>query len=284
MTEKVAVITRSSSGFGLLTALELAAAGYRVVATMRSLERRHLLDDALRQRNATAKVNIRQLDITDSAKIPAVIDKTIADYGPIDVLVNNAGFAMAGFLEDVTIDELRGQFETNFFGHVAVTKAALPAMRRQRSGYIIMVTSIGDRCANPVIGSYSSSKFAPEVWSEALRIEMLPVGVKVVLVEPGAYQTDIWERNAQISPMAFNPESPNYARARRFSEYARKNVHKRDAREVAQLILRIAETPHPKLRYVAGSDAVLQLIFRTVLPWRRYEKMIARFLKIDQLD
>jgi NAD(P)-dependent dehydrogenase (short-subunit alcohol dehydrogenase family) len=284
MTEKLAVITGSSSGFGLLTAVELAAAGYRVVATMRNLERRHLLDDALRQRNAAAKVDIRQLDITDSAKIPAVIDKVVADYGRIDVLINNAGFAVGGFLEDVTLEELRGQFETNFFGHVAVTKAALPAMRRQRSGHIIMVTSIAGRCANPVIGSYAASKFALEGWSEALRIEMQPLGVQVVLVEPGAYQTDIWERNAQISPMALNPASPNYARARRFSEYAQKNVHKRDAREVAQLILRIAENPRPKLRYLAGSDAVMQLMFRTVLPWHRYEKMIAKFLKIDQLD
>jgi NAD(P)-dependent dehydrogenase (short-subunit alcohol dehydrogenase family) len=284
MNEKIAVLTGASSGFGLLTAVELATAGYRVIATMRNLERRHLLDEALRPRNALANVDVRQLDITQTATIPTVIEKVVADYGRIDVLVNNAGFALAGFLEDVTLEELRKQFETNFFGHVAVTKAVLPVMRRQRSGHIVMVTSIGGRCANPVIGSYSASKFALEGWSEALRIEMQPLGVQVVLVEPGAYQTDIWERNAQVGRMTLDPASPNHARARRFSEYALKQVHKRDAREVAQLILRIAENPRPRLRYVAGTDAWIQLLFKTIAPWRRYERVIAKTVKIDRLD
>jgi NAD(P)-dependent dehydrogenase (short-subunit alcohol dehydrogenase family) len=284
MGEKIAVITGSSSGFGLLTAVELAAAGYRVVATLRNLERRKFLEDALQQKNLLTMVDVRQLDVTDTAAIPGVIDKIVADYGRIDALVNNAGFAMAGFLEDVTLEELRRQFETNFFGHVAVTKAVLPVMRKQRSGHIIMVTSIGGRCAAPVIGSYSASKFALEGWSESLRIEMQPVGVQVVLVEPGAYKTDIWDRNSQISPMTFDPSSPNAARAKRFSDYALKQVHKRDAREVAQLILRIAKNPRPNLRYVAGSDAHIQLFLKNVLPWRRYERMIAKVMKIDQAD
>jgi NAD(P)-dependent dehydrogenase (short-subunit alcohol dehydrogenase family) len=285
MSEKIAVITGSSSGFGLLTTVELAAAGYRVVATMRNPARRHLLDDALRRRNAAAMVDVRTLDITDPGIIIAeMIKKIVADYGRIDLLVNNAGFAMAGFLEDVTLDELRRQFETNFFGHVAVTKAVLPAMRRQRSGHIVMITSVGGRCGTPVIGSYSASKFALEGWSEALRIEMQPLGVQVVLVEPGAYKTDIWDRNSQVGDVALDPTSPNFARSRRFSEYALKNVHKRDAREVAQLILRIAETPRPKLRYLAGSDARFQVAFRALMPWRNYERAIAKILKIDRLD
>lgn len=282
--QKIAVITGASSGFGLLTAVELSAAGYRIVATMRNLERRHLLDDALRARNAHANVDIRQLDITNTAAIPEVIQKIAADYGRIDVLINNAGFAMGGFLEDVSLDELRRQFETNFFGHVSVTKAVLPIMRRQRAGHIIMVTSIAGRCAQPVIGAYSSSKWALEGWSEALRIEMQPVGVQISLVEPGAYDTDIWVRNASVGQQALDPSSPNHARSKRFSEYAIKQVHKQDARDVARLILRIAEDPHPKLRYVAGKDAKMQLLFRTLLPWKRYERSVAKFLKIDQLD
>ncbi len=191
---------------------------------------------------------------------------------------------MAGFLEDVTMEELRQQFETNFFGHVAVTKAVLPQMRKQRSGHIIMVTSIGGRCAAPVIGSYGASKFALEGWSEALRIEMQPLGVQVVLVEPGAYETDIWVRNATVGTMALNPASPNFARAKRFSEQAVKNTKKADAREVARLILKIAEDPHPRLRYVAGKDAKMQLRLKALLPWKSYEKMMAKFLKIDRLD
>jgi NAD(P)-dependent dehydrogenase (short-subunit alcohol dehydrogenase family) len=284
MAQKIAVITGASSGFGLLTAVELSAAEYRVVATMRNLERRHLLDEALRKRNALTNVDIRQLDITETANIAAVIEKIAADYGRIDVLVNNAGFAMAGFLEDVTLDELRKQFETNFFGHVAVTKAVLPVMRKQRSGHIIMVTSIAGRCAQPVIGAYASSKWALEGWSEALRIEMQAVGVQIVIVEPGAYETDIWVRNAQLGQSVSNASSPNAARSKRFSDHILKSVHKADAREVAQLILRIAENPHPKLRYVAGRDAKMQLAFRTLAPWKRYERAVAKFLKIDRLD
>lgn len=284
MNERVAVITGASSGFGLLTAVELAVAGYRVIATMRNLERRHLLDDALRKRNALTNVDVHQVDITQTANVSSIIDKIIADYGRIDVLVNNAGFALAGFLEDVTLEELRRQFETNFFGHVAVTKAVLPTMRRQRSGHIVMVTSIGGRCGTPVIGSYSASKFALEGWSEALRIEMQPLGVQVVLVEPGAYKTDIWERNAQVGGMTLDPASPNYARARRFSEYALQEVPKRDAREVARLILRITENPRPRLRYVAGMDAWIQLLLKAIAPWRIYERLIAKTVKIDRLD
>jgi NAD(P)-dependent dehydrogenase (short-subunit alcohol dehydrogenase family) len=284
MSNRVAVITGASSGFGMLTAVEMAAKGYRVVATMRNLERRTLLEGALRSRNVSIPVDIRQLDITDSAAIPGVIEAIAAEYGRIDALVNNAGFAMAGFLEDVSLDELRRQFETNFFGHVSVTKAVLPIMRRQRSGHIVMVTSIGGRCAAPVIGSYAASKFALEGWSEALRIEMQALGVQVVLVEPGAYQTDIWERNAQISPITLDPASPNYARARRFSDYALKQTKKRDAREVAQLLVRIAEDPKPKLRYVAGPDARMQLLLKTLMPWKSYERMIAKMLKVDQAD
>jgi NAD(P)-dependent dehydrogenase (short-subunit alcohol dehydrogenase family) len=284
MAQKIAVITGASSGFGLLTAVELSAAGYRVVATMRNLERRHLLDEALRKRNALTNVDVRQLDITETAKISPVIDKIAADYGRIDLLVNNAGFAMAGFLEDVTLDELRKQFETNFFGHVSVTKAVLPIMRKQRAGRVIMVTSIAGRCAQPVVGSYAASKWALEGWSEALRIEMQPVGVQIVLVEPGAYETDIWERNAQLGKSVNDPSSPNAARGKRFSEHIQKSVHKADAREVAQLILRIAENPHPKLRYVAGTDAKMQLALKALMPWRRYEKMVAKFVKIDQAD
>jgi len=283
MAQKIAVITGSSSGFGLLTAVELSAAGYRVVATMRNLERRHLLDEALRQRNALTNVDVRQLDVTETEKIGPVIAKIAADYGRIDVLINNAGFAMAGFLEDVTLAELRKQFETNFFGHVAVTKAALPTMRKQRFGHVIMVTSIAGRCAQPVVGSYAASKWALEGWSEALRIEMQAVGVQIVLVEPGAYETDIWERNAQLGQSVNDPSS-NAARGKRFSEHIQKSVHKADAREVAQLILRIAENPHPKLRYLAGTDAKMQVALKALMPWRRYEKLVAKFVKIDQLD
>ncbi len=284
MDKKVALITGASSGFGLLTAVEMAAAGYQVVASMRNLDRRTKLEEALAKRNASSAVDIRQLDITDTASIPRVIDEVVASHGRIDVLVNNAGFALAGFLEDISLEELRRQFDTNFFGHVAVTKAVLPVMRRQRSGHIIMIGSISGRCAPPVIGSYAASKWALEGWSEALRIETQALGIQIVMVEPGSYETDIWTRNAQIGSFALTPDSPNHARGRRFSEHIQKSVHRADPREVAQLILRIAQNPHPRLRYVAGKDAKMQLMLKNVLPWRRYEKLVAKFMKIDKAD
>jgi len=225
---------------------------------------------------------VRCLDIAKTDSVPPAIDAIIRDYGRIDVLVNNAGFAMAGFAEDIVLAELRDQFETNFFGHVAVTKAVLPTMRAQKSGHIIMVTSIGGRTAQPTLSSYASSKFALEGWSESLRMELRSVGIRVVLIEPGAYETDIWTRNAKIGQRMFDGSSPNAERGRRFRDWVQSGgIKKRDAHEVSRLIARVAEDPNPKLRYLAGTDARLQLLFKTVMPWRWYEKLVTKAMKID---
>jgi NAD(P)-dependent dehydrogenase (short-subunit alcohol dehydrogenase family) len=143
MPDKIALITGSSSGFGLLTSIELAKAGFRVVATMRDLGRRERLDQAAATAGVAAQLDIRALDVTNFNSLPGFVDGIVRDHGRFDVLVNNAGFAVAGFAEDIKLEELRYQFETNFFGAVAMTKAALPTMRRQRSGHIIMLSSIG---------------------------------------------------------------------------------------------------------------------------------------------
>jgi len=282
VSDKVAVITGSSSGFGLLVAVEMASRGYRVVATMRDIQRREKLDESAKAAGVSARIDVRALDIAKTESIPTVMDGIVRDYNRIDVLVNNAGFAMAGFAEDIVLPELREQFETNFFGHVAVTKAAIPTMRAQKSGHIIMVTSIAGRTAHPTLSSYSSSKFALEGWSEALRLELRSVGIQVVLVEPGAYDTDIWSRNAKIGHKMFDGTSANAERGRRFRDHVQNGgIKKRDPHEVARLIARVAENPHPKLRYLAGRDARLQLMFKTVMPWRWYEKMVTKAMKID---
>ena len=282
MKDRVAVITGSSSGIGLLTAIELASRGYRVVATLRNLERRTKLDEAAKAANVSDRIDIRFLNIAETESVASVIADIVRDCGRIDVLVNNAGFAMAGFAEDIALPELREQFETNFFGHVAVTKAVLPTMRAQKSGHVIMVTSIAGRTAHPTLSSYSSSKFALEGWSESLRIELRSLGIRVVLVEPGAYETDIWSRNAKVGKQAFDGSSPNAERGRRFRDHVQSGgIKKRNPREVSRLIARIAEDPNPKLRYVIGNDAHMQLWFKTLAPWRWYEKMVAKAVKID---
>ena len=280
MTGKVVLITGASSGIGLLTTVELARRGHTVVATMRDLARRTRLDEALAVAGASERVECRRLDVTESASIPGVVAEVVRDHGRIDVLVNNAGFAVAGFAEDLKMEEIRMQLETNFFGHVAMTKAVIPVMRKQGSGHIIMISSIAGRAAAPVTGAYAASKFALEGWSEALRIELRSLGIRVVLVEPGAFQTDIWERNAHLGEFAVSPQSPNHERGKRFTEVVRTKVHKRDARVVAELIARIAENPNPKLRYRIGTDAHIQFWLRAILPWKAYERLIERAMRI----
>jgi len=281
MKTKIAVITGASSGIGLLSAIELAKSGFSVVATMRDLGRRQQLDDAARQAGVQDQIEVRPLDVTQFRAIPEVVAGVVRDHQRIDVLLNNAGFAMSGFAEDMLLDEIRQQFETNFFAHVAMTQAVLPTMRRQRSGHIIMVSSIAGVMGQPVVSSYSASKFALEGWSESLRVETHSLGIRVVLVEPGAFQTDIWDRNVRVGSFAMNPQAANHDRARRFVQHVRTNVQKRDARDVARLIVRIAQNPNPRLRYRIGRDAELGYWLRALLPWKTYERILARAVKID---
>lgn len=280
MPEKIALVTGASSGFGLLTSIELAKAGDRVVATMRDLGRRDRLDQAVVAAGVTAKINVRMLDVTKFDTIQGFVDGVVRDYGRLDVLVNNAGFAVAGFAEDIKLDELRLQFETNFFGAVAMTKAALPIMRRQHSGHIIQVSSIAGLHGSVTVSSYSASKHALEGWSESLRMEVNSLGIKVVLVEPGAFQTDIWTRGAVMGEQATKETSPNMQRSLRMRSRIEK-LPKADPIAVARAIAAIAQDPNPKLRYLVGRDAKMQLALKRILPWKWHEKVIANFLKID---
>ncbi len=280
MSSKIAVITGASSGIGLLTAVELARSGYRVIASMRDLARRDPLERAASNAGVRPYIDIRRLDVTDFDLISGFIENIIREHGRIDLLVNNAGFAVAGFAEDLELSEIRSNFETNFFGAVAMTKAVLPIMRKQRSGHIIMVSSISGLHGSMAISSYSASKHALEGWAESLRLELNSLGIKIVLVEPGSYRTDIWDRNARLGRKALDGSSPNRERGAKMKEAVQK-LPKRDPIEVARAILKIAQTPNPKLRYIVGTDARMQLWFKRVLPWKWHERLIARMLKVD---
>jgi len=281
MTKKIAVITGTSSGFGLLSAVEMAGKNFKVVATMRDLGRRESLDKAALAAGVNAGIDVRRLDVTEFASLPGFIEGVLRDHGRVDVLVNNAGFAVAGFVEDLKLEEIRLQFETNFFVTVALTKAALPAMRAQRSGHIIMVSSVSGLHGSPIVSSYSASKHALEGWSESLRLEVRSLGIKVALVEPGSYETDIWTRNAHLGERVSDPNSPNRARSQRLRDAVRK-LKKRDPIEVARLIARIAQDPNPRLRYLIGPDAQVQMLFKNLLPWKWHEKLVSRALGLDQ--
>ena len=176
MPEKIALVTGSSSGFGLLISVELAKAGFRVVATMRDLTRRGALDGAAQAASVADQIVVRALNVTDYDAMPGFVEQVVGDFGRVDLLVNNAGFAVAGFAEDIQLEELRLQFETNFFGAVAMTKAVLPVMRRQKSGHIIQVSSINGLHGSVSVSSYAASKHALEGWSESLRMEVNALG------------------------------------------------------------------------------------------------------------
>jgi NAD(P)-dependent dehydrogenase (short-subunit alcohol dehydrogenase family) len=279
--ERVALITGASSGFGLLTAVTLAKRGWRVQATMRDLARREKLDAAAQAAGVLDRIEFHALDVTDSEQI-AALASTLADRpSRIDAVINNAGFAMAGFAEDVTDAELRRQFETNFFGAIAVTKAFLPQLRRQGSGHIVMVSSISGRTGFPGVGSYSASKFALEGWTETLRFELKSLGIQVVLVEPGAFETDIWTRNAVVSEHTQDEKSPNAARISSWRKAIQSPKARADAQVVADGIAAILDNPKPGLRYVFGKDAKMALMMRKLLPWSVFEQMLIKGSGID---
>ena len=282
--KQVSIVTGSSSGFGLLTVVELAKAGFFVVATMRQPYRRTRLDEALAKsgKEVSSRVQVRQLDVTDFAGASAVVTDIVRKHGRIDLLVNNAGFGVGGFAEDVLLDELRLQFETNFFGQVALTKAVLPTMRTQRSGHIIMVSSVLGLMGQPVASSYCASKHALEGWAETLRIEVRSLGIKVVLVEPGAFKTDIWTRNIIVSRGSTDESSPNRERNRRYVDGLKKSMPAMaDPVQVANLIARLAQNPSPRLRYRVGRDAKIGYYMRALLPWNIWESMVERRTKIS---
>ncbi|MFZ1086603.1 MAG: SDR family oxidoreductase [Terracidiphilus sp.] len=273
---KVALVTGASSGFGLLTTITLARRGWRVLATMRDLSRKERLAAAAETAGVMDRIEFHSLDVTDSAQISALSAEIAARPTRLDALVNNAGFAMAGFAEDVSDAELRQQFETNFFGATAVTRAFLPQLRRQGGGHIVMLSSISGRMGFPGVGSYVASKFALEGWAEALRLEMKPLGVQVVLVEPGSFETDIWTRNAILSATTQNGATPNAARLAILLGHREAGKLKADPQRVADGIAAILDDPRPRLRYVFGSDAHLGLALKRFLPSRVLEWMLIR--------
>jgi NAD(P)-dependent dehydrogenase (short-subunit alcohol dehydrogenase family) len=273
---KVALITGASSGFGLLTTVALARRGWRVLATMRDLNRRGKLEEAARTDGVLDRIEFLALDVTNADQIAELAATIAARADSLDAVVSNAGFAMAGFAEDVTDAELRQQFQTNFFGATAVTRAFLPQLRRQGAGHVVILSSISGRIGFPGVGSYVASKFALEGWAESLRLEMKPLGIQVVLVEPGSFETDIWTRNAILSASAQDANSPNAARTARLLSQREKGKLKANPQVVADGIAAILDDPHPRLRYVFGWDAHLGLALKRLLPSRVLEWLLIK--------
>lgn len=186
MSKQVWFITGASSGFGDAFARYAIAQGHSVIATARDASKLRTIEALSPER-----VSIQRLDVTRPVEIEAAIDSAVARFGRIDVLINNAGYGIVGAVEETPEAELRAQMETNFFGAVAVIRAALPTLRAQKSGAIVNISSLGGQLSVAGFGAYSASKFALEGISEALALELAPFGIKVLIVEPGAFRTNL---------------------------------------------------------------------------------------------
>ncbi|HSY24428.1 MAG TPA: SDR family NAD(P)-dependent oxidoreductase [Polyangiaceae bacterium] len=246
---KVWLVTGSSRGLGLEIAKAVLAAGDRLVATARNPRDLQSLVD--RYGSAVRAV---ALDVTQPAQARAAVEAARTAFGRLDVVVNNAGYANVNSIEDVAEDDFRAQIETNFFGVVNVTRAALPVLRAQRSGHIIQVSSIGGRSATQGIAAYQSAKWAVGGFSEVLAREVAPLGIRVTVLEPGGMRTD-WSG----SSMRIDTIQPDYqATVGAVAARLRGNPHaaQGDPAKVAGVVIAIADEPAPPLRLLLGSDAV----------------------------
>jgi NAD(P)-dependent dehydrogenase (short-subunit alcohol dehydrogenase family) len=240
------LITGSSRGLGRALAEAALAAGHNVVATARDPRAvQDLVDSCPDTARAVA------LDVTDRDAAAGAVRATVDAFGRLDVLVNNAGYANVNAIEDFAEDDFRAQIETNLWGVINVTRAALPTLREQGSGHVIQVSSVGGRVTSPGIGPYQTAKWAVEGFSGVLAQEVAPFGVKVTLVEPGGFATD-WAGASMTVHALRDAYEPTVGVLNRHREGA---VANGDPAKAAQAILRIASVPEPPLRLLLGSDA-----------------------------
>ncbi|MCG7410266.1 SDR family oxidoreductase [Paenibacillus sp. ACRRX] len=280
---KTAWITGAASGFGLLTAAKLAQSGYVIVATTRQADaRREQIIQFISHYTQEATVHVWELDVRHEEQAQLIAQQIIDLYGKIDIVINNAGYAAGGYAEDVPMQVWRDQFDTNVFGAVQVTKAAIPYMRKARSGCIIQISSISGRMGFPGLGPYVASKFALEGFSEALRLEMAPYGVDVVLVEPASYRTNIWD--SSLAQLHTPDDSPNHYYVDKVLASIQHNGATAPLPDpVVNLIVRIAHTAggKRKLRYPIGKGARTVLLSRMLLPWKAFERMLWKVIGVD---
>ena len=254
--ESVAVVTGSSSGNGFETSLLLAKNRFYTYATMRNLEKSARIKEIAKK--DSLPIEVLQLDVTDDKSVTDAIDVISNRQGRIDVLVNNAGYEQHGPVEELSMEEIKTQFETNFFGAVRVMKAVLPMMRKQRSGTIVNVSSIGGKIGVPLNSAYVGSKFALEGFSESMKYELEGFDIKVILIEPGAVNTNYLE-NSRQAQKAMNPDSPYAELSKMVSEGVRerfKETSSSSPMQVAEVILTAIKSEKPNTRYLVGNDAI----------------------------
>ncbi|MCH4872837.1 oxidoreductase [Pseudomonas sp. TMW22091] len=249
-SRKTIFITGVSSGFGNALAQEALAAGHRVIGTVRS-------EAALRAFQALSVDHAHGviLDITDFARIDSVVAAIEATHGPVDVLVNNAGYGHEGIFEESPLEEMRRQFDVNVFGAVAVTKAFVPYFRKRRTGHILNITSMGGTITMPGIAYYCGSKFALEGISDTLSKELLPFNIFVTAVAPGSFRTDWAGRSMQRTPRSIADYDASFDPVRKARE-EKSGKQLGDPRKAAQAMLQVIASPIPPVHLLLGSDAL----------------------------
>lgn len=262
-------ITGASRGFGALIAQEALNAGDAVVATARNPK---TVTDRLGDHpNLLAAA----LDVTNEAQANAAAAEAVKRFGKIDVLLNNAGYGLLGAVEEATASEIERLYATNVFGLLKVTRAVLPHMRRQRSGHVINISSIGGYAGYPGWGVYCSTKFAVEALSEALSAELQPLGIKVTVVEPGFFRTDFLDESSlSISPSAISDYKDTPAGAMRIFAGDHNHEQPGDPARLAKAMITLANAKNPPLRMPFGSDTVAAIqkknesVAKEIAAWR----------------
>jgi len=255
--EKVALVTGSSSGIGFETSVLLARNGFHTYSTVRNLEKSQALTNIAKKEDLPLQVI--ELDVSSDKSVRDGVNGVLHENKRIDVIVNNAGYALVGAFEDLSMDEIKAQFETNFFGAIRVIQAVLPTMRDHRNGRIVNVSSMGGKIAIPLDSAYHGTKFALEGLSESLQYEVEQFGIKIILIEPGAIKSNFFN-NLKMASKAQRPDSPYTQMMQKLNagfSFILENAP--SPVEVAKVIVMAATSENPELRYAVGDDATAML-------------------------
>jgi NAD(P)-dependent dehydrogenase (short-subunit alcohol dehydrogenase family) len=273
----VAVVTGSSSGIGFETSLLLAKNGFFTYATMRNVDKSNkIIDLKLKEK---LPLEVLKLDVTDDKSVKGAIEKIANEQGTVNVLVNNAGYALVGPLEELSIQEFKEQFETNVFGAIRVTQAVLPIMRKQRHGTIVNISSIAGRIGFPLTSAYVSSKFALEGLSESMAYEIDQFGTKVILIEPGVIKTN-FDHNLKIGKKVSTTNDRNSPYAditeKRIAGFKPRFENGIPAIEVAKVILKAITSKNvpSDSRYLVGNDAFKLMEIRKKKSDKEFRRLV----------
>jgi NAD(P)-dependent dehydrogenase (short-subunit alcohol dehydrogenase family) len=266
--QRVVLVTGASSGIGLACATVLAAQGFRVYGTSR-------------RPNAAPQgaVTMLETDVTDDRSVEQAVAAVLDREHRLDILVNNAGMGIAGPVEDTSIEQAKSQLEVNFFGAFRACRAVLPAMRSQRSGYIVNIGSIGGLVAIPYQAMYSASKFALEGFSESLRMEVRPFGIRVVIIEPGDHKTALTE-NRRVEVLSASPYGDSFQAA--LSKTAHDEQSGPGPEQIARLLHRIVNQRNPRLRYTIGPAAQrAAVLLKRLTPYSLVEYVMRTYYGLE---